>query len=180
MTGPRRGGAPQTGLPEAGVLEAGVLEAGVLEAGVPDGGMAGAWVGHPLASEAGLPDDPVNGSPARRSLARTHSPWRTAFFGLAAVGIVAGVGWALLGSRLLVVRSVVVTGTHLVPVSEVRAAAAVPAGVPMILVGDSLGMAVQGHETTIPVRLDDIIYHTRTVVRGTTTSFSTGTRPASC
>jgi cell division protein FtsQ len=130
VTGPRRGDARQAALPEAGVLEA----------GVPDGGMAGAWVGHPLASGAGLPDGPVNGPPARRSLARTYSPWRTAFFSLAAVGIAAGVGWALLGSRLLVVRSVVVTGTHLVPVSEVRAAAAVPAGVPMIRV-DAGGIA---------------------------------------
>lgn len=41
------------------------------------------------------------------------------------------------------------------------------AGVPMILVGDSLGMVVQGHETTIPVTLDEMIYHTRSVVRGT-------------
>jgi 3-methyl-2-oxobutanoate hydroxymethyltransferase len=42
------------------------------------------------------------------------------------------------------------------------------AGIPMILVGDSLGMTVQGHETTIPVTLDDMIYHTQAVVRGTT------------
>ncbi len=41
------------------------------------------------------------------------------------------------------------------------------AGIPMILVGDSLGMTVQGHETTIPVTLDDMIYHTRAVVRAT-------------
>jgi 3-methyl-2-oxobutanoate hydroxymethyltransferase len=41
------------------------------------------------------------------------------------------------------------------------------AGVPIILVGDSLGMTIQGHETTVPVTLDDMIYHTRAVVRGT-------------
>jgi 3-methyl-2-oxobutanoate hydroxymethyltransferase len=41
------------------------------------------------------------------------------------------------------------------------------AGVPIILVGDSLGMTVQGHETTLPVTLDDMIYHTRLVVRAT-------------
>jgi 3-methyl-2-oxobutanoate hydroxymethyltransferase len=41
------------------------------------------------------------------------------------------------------------------------------AGVDMILVGDSLGMVVQGHETTIPVKLEDVIYHTACVVRGT-------------
>lgn len=40
------------------------------------------------------------------------------------------------------------------------------AGVDVILVGDSLGNVVQGHETTIPVTLEDIIYHTRAVNRG--------------
>jgi cell division protein FtsQ len=86
----------------------------------------------------GRPGPPVPHGPgpdARRSPAHTPSPWRTAFFGLAIVGIVAGVAWALLGSSLLVVRSVVVTGTHLVPASQVEAAAAIPAGEPMIRVG---------------------------------------------
>ena len=41
------------------------------------------------------------------------------------------------------------------------------AGIPIILVGVSLGMTVQGHETTLPVTLEDMIYHTRAVVRGT-------------
>ena len=59
------------------------------------------------------------------------SPWRTAFFALAGIGIVAGVAWALLGSRLLVVRSVAVTGTQLVPKSEVDGAADVPLGTPL-------------------------------------------------
>ncbi len=63
-----------------------------------------------------------------------RGPWRTAFFGLAVAGLLAGIAWVLLGSKLLVVRSVVVTGTHLVPASQVRAAAAIPAGVPMIRV----------------------------------------------
>jgi 3-methyl-2-oxobutanoate hydroxymethyltransferase len=40
------------------------------------------------------------------------------------------------------------------------------AGIPLLLVGDSLGMVVLGHETTIPVTLDDILHHTRAVVRG--------------
>ncbi|HHL18143.1 MAG TPA: 3-methyl-2-oxobutanoate hydroxymethyltransferase [Thiothrix sp.] len=38
-------------------------------------------------------------------------------------------------------------------------------GVDVILVGDSLGMVIQGHDTTIPVTVDDMIYHTRTVAR---------------
>jgi len=40
------------------------------------------------------------------------------------------------------------------------------AGVPLILVGDSLGMVVLGYDTTIPVSLEDILHHTRAVVRG--------------
>lgn len=38
--------------------------------------------------------------------------------------------------------------------------------VDIILVGDSLGMVFQGHETTIPVTLDEMIYHAKAVVRG--------------
>ncbi|MDB5307035.1 MAG: panB [Gemmataceae bacterium] len=40
------------------------------------------------------------------------------------------------------------------------------AGVDAVLVGDSLGMVVQGHATSLPVTLRDIIYHTRCVIRG--------------
>src|SRR5262245_7171766 len=41
------------------------------------------------------------------------------------------------------------------------------AGVDAILVGDSVGMVVQGHANALPVTLDEIIYHTRCVVHGT-------------
>lgn len=40
------------------------------------------------------------------------------------------------------------------------------AGVDAILVGDSLGMVIQGHATSLPVTLRDVVYHTRCVVRG--------------
>mgnify|MGYP006277209721 CR=1 FL=1 len=40
------------------------------------------------------------------------------------------------------------------------------AGIDIILVGDSLGMVVQGHTTTLPVTVDDIAYHTACVARG--------------
>ena len=53
---------------------------------------------------------------------------------LAAMGIAGGVAWALLDSSLLAVRSVVVTGTRLVPESEVLAVAGVRPGTPLIRV----------------------------------------------
>lgn len=37
------------------------------------------------------------------------------------------------------------------------------AGVDVVLVGDSLGMVIQGHDTTVPVTIDDVVYHTRCV-----------------
>jgi len=42
------------------------------------------------------------------------------------------------------------------------------AGVDAILVGDSLGMVVLGHDSTLPVTMEDMVHHTRAVVRGTT------------
>ncbi|WP_256774091.1 MULTISPECIES: 3-methyl-2-oxobutanoate hydroxymethyltransferase [unclassified Stenotrophomonas] len=38
-------------------------------------------------------------------------------------------------------------------------------GVDLILIGDSLGMVVQGHDSTLPVTTDDMVYHTRAVAR---------------
>ena len=40
------------------------------------------------------------------------------------------------------------------------------AGVEVILVGDSLGMVLQGHDSTLPVTIDDMVYHTQCVSRG--------------
>ena len=40
------------------------------------------------------------------------------------------------------------------------------AGVEVILVGDSLGMVIQGQESTLPVDVEDMVYHTRCVARG--------------
>ncbi|HNR22661.1 MAG TPA: 3-methyl-2-oxobutanoate hydroxymethyltransferase [Steroidobacteraceae bacterium] len=40
------------------------------------------------------------------------------------------------------------------------------ADVDVVLVGDSLGMVIQGHDTTVPVTMDDIVYHCRAVSRG--------------
>lgn len=41
------------------------------------------------------------------------------------------------------------------------------AGADCLLVGDSLGMVIQGHSTSLPVTLEEMIYHTRCVMRGT-------------
>ncbi|HWG63985.1 MAG TPA: FtsQ-type POTRA domain-containing protein [Streptosporangiaceae bacterium] len=63
-----------------------------------------------------------------------QSRWRAVFVLLAAGAIVIAIAWALLGSRFFVVRTVQVTGTHLVTPSAVIAAADVPPGTPMIRV----------------------------------------------
>jgi cell division protein FtsQ len=75
------------------------------------------------------------------SARRPRTRWRAAFFALAVLGILAGVAWALLGSRLLVVKSVTVTGTHLVTPAQVLAAADVPLGTS--LVGVNAGQVTQ-------------------------------------
>jgi 3-methyl-2-oxobutanoate hydroxymethyltransferase len=51
------------------------------------------------------------------------------------------------------------------------------AGVDLLLVGDSLGMVVQGLETTLPVTLDEIVYHTRMVARGRRRALVVGDLP---
>jgi 3-methyl-2-oxobutanoate hydroxymethyltransferase len=50
-------------------------------------------------------------------------------------------------------------------------------GADILLVGDSLGMVVQGHATTIPVTLEEICYHGRAVVRGTRRAHVVGDMP---
>lgn len=51
------------------------------------------------------------------------------------------------------------------------------AGVELLLVGDSLGMVVQGLETTLPVTLDEMVYHTRLVTRGARRALVVGDLP---
>ncbi len=60
------------------------------------------------------------------------------------------------GKRIVVVTAYDATFARLVD----------EAGVDAVLVGDSLGNVIQGHETTLPVTLEDIIYHCRAVSRG--------------
>ncbi|WDP91355.1 MAG: 3-methyl-2-oxobutanoate hydroxymethyltransferase [Desulfobacter sp.] len=51
------------------------------------------------------------------------------------------------------------------------------AGVDVILVGDSLGMVVQGKETTLPVTMDEMLYHTAMVARACSYSMVVGDMP---
>ena len=89
----------------------------------------------------------------RRPLARSR--WRVAFFGLAIVGLVGGVTWALIGSKLLVVRSVVVTGTNLVAPSTVLTVAGVQLGTPMVRVNTAqVAARVDGIRDVASVEVD--------------------------
>jgi 3-methyl-2-oxobutanoate hydroxymethyltransferase len=51
------------------------------------------------------------------------------------------------------------------------------AGVESLLIGDSLGNVLQGHESTLPVTLRDIVYHTQCVARGSKRAFIIGDMP---
>jgi len=51
------------------------------------------------------------------------------------------------------------------------------AGVPLILVGDSLGMVMLGYESTIPVTMEEMIHHTKAVVRGAKKALIVGDMP---
>ena len=51
------------------------------------------------------------------------------------------------------------------------------AGIPMILVGDSLGMVMLGYDSTIPVTMEVMLHHTKAVVRGTKNALIVGDMP---
>ena len=51
------------------------------------------------------------------------------------------------------------------------------AGIPILLVGDSLGMVMLGHDSTIPVTMDDMVHHVKAVARGVKRSLIVGDLP---
>jgi cell division protein FtsQ len=79
------------------------------------------------AVRAGARPGSASGRPGRRG----SVPWRALFLGIVTVGILAGVAWALLGSSLLVVRRIEVTGNGGLPAARVRAASGIKAGTPL-------------------------------------------------
>jgi cell division protein FtsQ len=93
-----------------------------------------ARTGRPAPARSGRPAPARSGRPA----GQPRMGWKAAFLGLAAAAIVAAVAWALLGSRLLIVRSVQVTGTGArVSRAQVLAAAQIRLGLPLIRVDTS-------------------------------------------
>lgn len=59
----------------------------------------------------------------------------------------------------------------------ISATIAEEAGIELLLVGDSLGMVMLGEDSTVPVTVDQMLHHTRAVVRGVTTTFVVGDLP---
>ena len=51
------------------------------------------------------------------------------------------------------------------------------AGIDAVMIGDSLGMVIQGHESTLPVTLDDVVYHSLCVTRGARRALRIGDLP---
>jgi len=97
-----------------------------MTAAAPGGGpSAGPGPGAATEAPPGTPPRP----PARAR--RRRVSWRTRFFALAAVAVIAAVAWVLLGDRVFVVRSISVTGTRLVTSEQVLEAADIPIGTPL-------------------------------------------------
>ena len=99
--------------------------------------LAEAVDGSPMTTAMAAPDAAVftpHPQSRRPKARRRRARWVAVLLLLAALGVAGGVTWALFDSSLFAVRSVVVTGTRLVPESEVLAVAGVRPGTPLIRV----------------------------------------------
>lgn len=98
-------------------------------------GKSGSGAREPGTGGSGARDAVTRSGGARRPPARRRQdPWKVAFVVLLVLGALGIAGWVLLGSRLLVVREVQVTGERLVSRDRVLAAARVPLGTPLLRV----------------------------------------------
>lgn len=105
------------------------------DAGGGDVDAGGRRDGSPRGGDEGGVSPREGGRPGRSRAGRQPTAWKALFFVLACAAIVAGVAWALLGSRFLVVRSIRVTGTgREVPRARVLAAAGIGVGLPLVRV----------------------------------------------
>lgn len=111
----------------------------------------------PPVATAGRDDAPAAGAAGGRPRqtagtgpTREGELWKAACFVFAAAAIVAGLAWALLGSSLLVVRSVQVTGVHMATRAEVLGAAGIRPGTPLIRINTSL--VARRVERLIPIQ----------------------------
>ena len=94
-------------------------------------GRPGPAAGSPGAGNADRPAGPAGRWPGATARRRGATPWRAAFIVVVALVIVAGAAWALLGSSLLVVRHVRVSGSGRVPSAEIAAASGIERGMPL-------------------------------------------------
>lgn len=136
MTGgpPARGGPAAPGgaaVPGGPDVSGGATVPG--DATVPGGMDNPGGTDSPRQAAGTITDDSLPPAP-KAAARRGRSRYKAAFFVLAAAALIAAGVWVLYGSRLLVVRSIQVTGTHLVPKSEVVAAAGIPKGLPLMRV----------------------------------------------
>jgi cell division protein FtsQ len=99
--------------------------------GATAGRPAGTGAGRPGPGSGADPEGAGDRRPERPPPRRGGAPWRAAFLVVLALVIVAGAAWALLGSSLLVVRHVQVSGNRGVPAAEVRSASGIESGTPL-------------------------------------------------
>ncbi|MEP7026591.1 MAG: FtsQ-type POTRA domain-containing protein, partial [Actinomycetota bacterium] len=120
--------APSGNAPSPAAASSGAGPSGTAPSSPPPSGAAGPGGAAP----AGGTPPPGGNPPAPQR--RRADPWKAAFFVVAIAAIIAGVGWALLGSKFLVVRTIDVKGATAIPRGDVIAASGVKAGTPLIRV----------------------------------------------